>query len=205
MFLDTGDGQVLRSDFGPWFSPKTKEMHLSGSEAKKLMLKVLSTYDDVGGKTLTEVFLHYRSPINWGEYAAFRSVCPSQVKLVAIRVREDRYGIHLFREGDWPPIRGSFWRVNDRMGYLWGTGFKPRLGTYDGMETPVPLRIEIQYGQADLMQVASDILGLTKLNFNECKLGDSAPVTIGFSDHVGEILVSNPKVRNPNPRFKFYI
>jgi hypothetical protein len=205
MFLDTGDGQVLRSDFGPWYSPQTKEMHLNRSESQKLMLKVLSTYNDVGGKPLTEVFLHYRSSISQDEFAAFKSVCPGHVKLVAIRVKEDRYGIHLFREGTRPLIRGSFWKINDRMGYLWGSGFKPRLGTYDGMETPVPLRIEIQYGETDIMQVATDILGLTKLNFNECKLGDSAPVTIGFSDHVGEILVSNPKLKNPNPRFKYYI
>jgi hypothetical protein len=50
-----------------------------------------------------------------------------------------------------------------------------------------------------------DILGLTKLNYNACKLGDSEPVTIGFSDAVGEILVSNPRVTSPKPNFKFYI
>ncbi len=55
------------------------------------------------------------------------------------------------------------------------------------------------------MQVATDILGLTKLNYNECKYGDSVPVTIGFSEAVGEILVSNPSITDPNPRFKFYI
>ena len=47
--------------------------------------------------------------------------------------------------------------------------------------------------------------GLTKLNYNTCKLGDSEPVTVGFSDAVGEILVSNPKTVRPNPSFKFYI
>jgi len=40
-------------------------------------------------------------------------------------------------------------------------------------------------------QVARDILGLTKLNYNACKLGESRPVTVGFSDAVGEILISN--------------
>jgi hypothetical protein len=205
MFLETGDGIVLRSDFGPWYSPETKQFHLSNQEAKKLLTKVLSTYDSVGGKRLQEVFLHYRASISPEEYYAFKSVCPTNVKLVAIRVAADRYGVHLYREGTRPVIRGCFWKINERMGYLWASGFKPRLGTYDGMETPVPLRIEIEHGEADLMQVATDILGLTKLNYNECKYGDSAPVTIGFSESVGEILVSNPFVKDPNPRFKFYI
>lgn len=69
----------------------------------------------------------------------------------------------------------------------------------------MPLRIEIQHGQASVRQVAKDILGLTKLNYNACRLGDSEPVTIGFSDAVGEILVSNPEVENRSPNFKYYI
>ena len=70
-----------------------------------------------------------------------------------------------------------------------GPDYAPRLGTYDGWETPVPLRIDIQHGEASIEQVARDILGLTKLNYNACKLGESRPVTVGFSDAVGEILI----------------
>ena len=205
MFLDSGDGVVLRSDFGPWYSPETKQLHLNAREAKKLLSRVLTTYATMEGKPLKEVFLHYRSEIDEDEFNAFRSACPEDVKVVAIRVREDRYGVHLYREGTRPIIRGTFWRINRNMGYLWASGFKPRLGTYDGLETPVPLRIEIQFGDAEIELVATDILGLTKLNYNECKFGDSAPVTIGFSDAVGEILVTNPSIVDPNPRFKFYI
>ena len=69
----------------------------------------------------------------------------------------------------------------------------------------MPLRIDIQHGEADIVQVATDILSLTKLNYNACKLGDSQPVTVGFSDAVGEILVSNPDIKTRRPQFKFYI
>jgi hypothetical protein len=84
-------------------------------------------------------------------------------------------------------------------------GFKERLGTYDGWETPAPLQIDIQHGEADLESVAIDILGLTKLNYNSCNLGDAKPVTIEYSDAVGEILVSNPTVNQRRPQFRFYI
>ena len=50
-----------------------------------------------------------------------------------------------------------------------------------------------------------DILGLTKLNYNACKLGTSLPVTVGFSNAVGEILISNPAVKHYLPQFKYYI
>jgi hypothetical protein len=104
-----------------------------------------------------------------------------------------------------PVLRGTFLKVNDRSGFLYASGFKPRLGTYDGWETPVPLRIDVQHGEASIEQVARDILGLTKLNYNACKLGDSRPVTVGFSDAVGEILISNPTVTDRRPNFKYYI
>jgi hypothetical protein len=104
-----------------------------------------------------------------------------------------------------PVMRGTFWRVSDSAGYLLGAGFKPRAATYDGSEIPVPLRIDIQHGNASIDQVAWDIFGLTKLNYNTCRLGDAEPVTVKFSDAVGEILISNPTVQERRPNFKFYI
>jgi len=63
----------------------------------------------------------------------------------------------------------------------------------------------IQHGEADLEPVAKDILGLTKLNYNCCKLGEHQPVTIHFSDAVGEILVANRGAKKILPNFKYYI
>ncbi len=204
MFLDSGDGVVIRGDMGPWFSPKDGEFHLSKQAAKDLLTEVLTTYQELEGKPLNEVFLHYKAGINFEEYQGFRSACPSK-KVVCIKIRQEPDQIRLYREGRWPVLRGTFLKISDKRGYLWTTGFKPFLGTYDGWEIPVPLRIDLQYGDSDLDQVATDILGLTKLNFNECKYGDSTPVTIGFSNAVGEILVSNPTIKKVNPKFKYYI
>jgi hypothetical protein len=102
-------------------------------------------------------------------------------------------------------MRGTFLPASDASGYLWCSGFKPELGTYDGWDVPVPIFLEVQHGEADIEQVARDILGLTKLNYNACKLCDSKPVTIAFSDAVGEILVSNPGETGRRPQFRFYI
>jgi len=205
MFLDTGDGVVIRGDYGPWYSDKTRQFHLNKEAAYNLLSKVLTTYSELEGKPLREIFLHYRIWINDEEYEGFKSACPDNVKLTCIRVRQEPFEVRLYREGTRPIIRGTFLKINDRRGYLWTSGFKPFLGTYDGWETPVPLRIDIQNGDVSMIQVATDIFGLTKLNFNACKYGDANPVTIKFSNAVGEILVSNPKIPDPIPRFKFYI
>lgn len=206
MFLDSGDGVVFRSEFGPWYSPLTKQCHLEPDEATNLLKGVLKAYrEQEGPEDLREIFLHSRSTISKIEFDGYKKACPSEVKLVGIRVRQDRDGLRLYRQGKWPIVRGTAWILNGRSAYLWASGFKPAVLSYDGWEVPVPLRIDIEHGEADIHQVAKDILGLTKLNYNACKLGDAAPVTIGFSDTVGEILVSNPTLKNPRPNFKFYI
>ncbi len=205
MFLDSGDGVVFLGEFGPWYSPKENQFHLSKDKAQALLRGVLNTYAEMDGRTLTEIFLHSRSDISSTEFDGYRQACPAGVKVVGVRVRTERHGVRLFRLGTRPVLRGTFWKLSDRAGYLWASGFKPRWETYDGSETPVPLRIDIQQGDGDIQQVANDIYGLTKLNYNACKLGDSEPVTVGFSDAVGEILVSNPKIAKRSPSFKFYI
>jgi argonaute-like protein implicated in RNA metabolism and viral defense len=73
------------------------------------------------------------------------------------------------------------------------------------LETPVPVDIRIQHGKAEVQRVARDVLGLTKLNYNACKPGESKPVTIKFSEVVGEILVANPGLKAPEAKFKFYL
>lgn len=205
MFLDSGDGVVFLGKFGPWYSPSDKQFHLHPDAARDLLNGVLKTYADLGGGKLTEIFLHSRSTIDDDEFAGYQAACPQDVKLVGIRVRAGGSAPRLFRMGEMPVLRGSFWRLNDNAGLLWGSGFKPRIGTYDGWEVPLPLRIDVQHGETPIERVAQDIFGLTKLNYNACRLGDSEPVTIKFSDSVGEILVSNPAVTSRRPQFRFYI
>lgn len=204
LFVDSGDGVVFRGRFGPWWSDTRKQFHLPKDAAAELLRGVLETYRANYDDALQEIFLHCRSGLDHEEWDGFKSVSPTGARLVGVRVHTEQ-GVRMLRAGQMPVMRGTFWRVDSRRGYLWASGYKPRLATYDGSEVPVPLSIEIQRGDADIEQVAADIFGLTKLNYNACRLGESQPVTIKFSDAVGEILVSNAKIEHPKPQFRFYI
>jgi len=65
----------------------------------------------------------------------------------------------------------------------------------------------VQHGQGELVQVATDILGLTKLDYNSCQLGESQPITVKYSDRIGEILLANPEVQRTLWRhnLKYYV
>lgn len=216
LFLDSGEGIVFVGEFGPWYSEEKREFHLNRDAARELLRGTIATYMKQDGRKLNEIFLHARSGLNKEEFAGFSEACPEGVSLVGIRVRKDPFGPRLFRHDDHPnparrgmhPIlRGIFWQRTERHGLLFTSGFKPRLATYDGWEVPVPVSITVQHGAADLIQVAKDIFGLTKLNYNACELGESQPITVKYSDRIGEILLANPEVPRDQWRhnFKYYI
>lgn len=215
MFLDSGDGIVFVGEFGPWFSAHNGEFHLPSDKAEALLRGTVATYRELDGRPLKEVFLHTHSGITLDEYKGFQRALPEGAKLVAIRVRQERGGMRLYRHDEHPepgqrgkhPVqRGVFWQRSARHGLLYTNGFKPRIATYDGFEVPVPLSISIQHGDGDILQVAKDILGLTKLNYNSCQLGEGRPITIKYADRVGEILLANPGLSADKWRhnFKYY-
>ena len=95
---------------------------------------------------------------------------------------------------------------SERMGLLWTLGFVPRLQTYQGREVPNPLLIDICRGDADLRTVMTDVLALTKVNFNACLYADGMPVTLRFADRVGRVLTAIPPELDPPPLpFRHYI
>ena len=93
---------------------------------------------------------------------------------------------------------------DERTAFLWANGFIPRLQTYPGREVPKGLLIDVCRGNADIHIVMSDVLALTKLNYNACIYGDGQPVTLSFADAVGEILTAGPVAGAPTP-FRLYI
>lgn len=216
MFLDSGDGVVFVGEFGPWYSEEKREFHLPPDKAEALLRGAIQTYAQEDGRPLREIFLHARSGIDPEEYEGFLKACPRGVKLTAIRVRQDRRGLRLYRydehpnatkRGQHPVQRGVFWQRSASHGLLFTNGFKARIATYDGFEVPVPLEISLQHGEGDILEIAKDILGLTKLNYNACQLGEGQPITVKYSDRVGEILLANPGLPPEKWKhsFKYYV
>lgn len=87
----------------------------------------------------------------------------------------------------------------------WHAGYTPRLDTYMGPETPNPISVKVLRGDYELVTVLRDVLGLTKINFNSCLHNNRLPVTIGFANDVGDVLISAPMDGEPKLPFKFYI
>jgi hypothetical protein len=204
LFLDSGDGLVFKGAVGPWFSRETKEFHLPEAEAKKLMQRVVRSYIDEHRTEPIELFIHGRTRFDDAEWAGFRSAVPQSTNLVGVRIVRSQE-MKLFRPGSTPVLRGSTYRLSGKRALLWTSGFIHQLSTYPGREVPNPLLIEICRGEANLDVVLTDVMGLTKVNFNACLFSDGLPVTLRFADAVGEILTAAPFFEGPPLPFRHYI
>jgi len=205
MFLSDGDGVVFRGALGPWYSPKTGEFHLDTDSARALIDMVVEEYRRLHGRPPRELFVHAKSAFTAREWTGFSEGCPEATQIVGVQIRDARDALKLFRTGRYPVIRGTAAMQSERNAYLWTTGYVPRLDTYMGPETPNPIQVKVSRGECALDTVLSDVLGLTKINFNSCSFNDRLPVTIRFADAVGDVLISAPLEGEPKLPFKYYI
>jgi hypothetical protein len=205
MFLDSGDGMVFKGDVGPWYSPDNNQFHLDKDSAKKLLQKALQTYYNKNDDTYPdEIFIHGKTYFDDNEWAGFTDASEGKSKVIGIRIRDDKL-FKIYREYNYPVLRGLTYIIDNNSALLWTRGFVSRLQTIIGTETPNALSIEIARGEADIETVCRDILALTKLNYNACIFSDGIPVTLRFADMIGEILTAAPLIDEEILPFQYYI
>lgn len=207
MFLSEGDGVVFRGANGPWRT-NDYEYHLSSTAARDLIEKVLDTYITKHGCPPKELFIHGQTYFNNEEWAAFESAAPTETNVIGVRIRSTNGETKLFRNGDYPVLRGIAMVISPQSAYLWTNGYLPQLDTYIGPETPNPLLIDIlrtKFAKPELKMVLTDIMGLTKINYNSCNFNDGLPVTVRFAKMVGEILTMGAAKNAQAQQFKYYL
>jgi hypothetical protein len=207
MFLNEGDAVVFRGANGPW-KTNDYEYHLHPQEAKQLIKKVIETFCLKHGEMPKELFIHGKTSFNDAEWEAFKDAAPPETNVVGVRIKTTTGDIKLYRNGDYPTLRGTTILLNKKNAYLWSTGYVPRIDSYIGPETPNPLFVTILRSTVKLpsiKQVLTDILGLTKINYNACNYNDGLPVTIRFANKVGEVLIMGSAKDAERQPLKYYI
>jgi hypothetical protein len=207
MFLSEGDGVVFRGANGPW-KTSDYEYHLKPDAARSLIQKVVETYSAKHGGPPNELFIHGQTYFNEEEWCALRDAAPPETNVVGVRIRTTGGETKLFRDGDYPVLRGTAMVLDEKNAYLWTTGYVPQLDTYIGPETPNPLFISAlrsKNAMPKMDDILRDIMGLTKINYNSCNYNDGLPVTVRFARMVGDILTMGSARGADKQPFKFYV
>jgi len=92
-----------------------------------------------------------------------------------------------------PISRGTCIITNKRTALLWSHGIVPSVKNPNfkyfqgGRSIPAPLKITKHHGESNIDLIASEILGLTKMNWNSFDLYTKLPATINSSNEIAKI------------------
>jgi hypothetical protein len=204
-FTSNGDGFVLRGSTFDWDeASQGRSPHLDAAAAQALIRGVLDLYKRQNrGSLPTRLVVHKRSRFWDDELKGFQNGA-EQVPLsdfVAVGQR----GIRFFRPGDFRPLRGTYVKFSDHDFVLYTTGFVPFLRTYPGARIPQPTEVLEHFGDSPWNTVLSELLAMTKLNWNTADFAARDPITIAFSNRVGEILAEIPDDAPIRQEYRFYM
>jgi hypothetical protein len=204
-FDEKGVGLVLRGPDFQWDDGKDgPSPHLNAGLARELLSLVLKRYmEETNRPAPGRVVIHKTSRYWPAEREGIEDALKRIKKfdLVALAPTSE---VRLLRAGLYPPLRGTFFSVGD-LRYLYTTGYIRALNAYPSGHVPAPLQIADYYGDSAIETIAKEIMILTKMNWNSAGFAGASPVTIRFSQRVGDILKELPEGVEPHPLFKFYI
>lgn len=95
--------------------------------------------------------------------------------------------------------------LNDQRHVLYTRGAVPFYKTYPGMYVPNALSFRMVDVDSSPEQIASELLSLSKMNWNATQLDGKWPITVRTADSIGSILKHLGENDHPAPRYAFYM
>ena len=204
VFDEFGHGVILRGT--PVAMDKNdRRPYMSEEQAYELLSNALSEYDKALMHMPARVVVHKSSQFRSSEIAGFNRALEEK----SIRSRDyasiTDSDLRLFGENSYPPKRGTLLSVSETEGLLYTRGFADFYKTYPGMYIPSPLRIIAYENDSSLEDLCEEILGLTKMNWNNTQLDGRLPITIDCAKKVGAIMKYIGENDKPQVSYSFYM
>lgn len=205
LFDELGNSVILRGD--PVIPDKDdRRPHLSEQQAFELLHRALKEYEVALENNPARLVIHKTSNYSLAELAGFKAAIDHQriqrvdfVTLLDTKLR-------LFREGFYPPHRGTHVEFDDEHHLLYTRGSVPYYRTYTGMYVPHPLDIRIVEADESPAQICRELLALTKMNWNNTQFDGRLPITLQCARRVGEIMkYLRPEDGEPQTSYSFYM
>lgn len=204
VFNELGEGVVVRGGAAS-LSKDDRQPHLSGEDCQTLITDALAKYRDVHRTLPARIVIHKSSPFSPDEEAGARKAIKEARIDIYDLVHVNDSEIRLYRDGVYPPLRGTFLQTSGRSGVLYTKGSVPFFETYPGMYVPKPVSIKIAAGDQTPLAHAKEILALTKMNWNSTQFDGGMPLTLTAAHSVGNVLKHCEEDQRIEPRYSFYM
>ena len=204
VFDEFGHGVILRGS--PVAVDKNdRRPFMSEEQAFDLLNSALAEYEHALLHMPARIVLHKTSMFRPGEIAGFIAALDSRgIKLRDfVTIMPSR--LRLFSYETYPPVRGTFLTLNEEKGILYTRGYVDHYKTYPGMYVPNPIEIRLYEHDSSIDEITKEILGLTKMNWNNTQLDGRMPITIECAQSVGEIVKYVDASEKPQVSYSFYM
>ena len=204
IFNENGKGVILRGT--PVMEDKDdKKPHLTYDQSLHLLKDALTKYKFATGTMPGRVVLHKTSKYYEDELDGFiqamQDLGITEYDIVTVMETDLRF----FRNNLYPPVRGSVFTLTEKRHILYTRGSVHQYQTYPGMYIPAPLEVRIVESVSSVKTVCKEVLGLTKMNWNNTQFDNKYPITIGCARRVGEIMKYLGENEQPKETYAFYM
>lgn len=204
IFNELGEGIVVRGGKAD-ICKLDRQPHLNKEDAYNLMNTALSTYRKEHKTMPARIVLHKSSIHNEAETKGFTDALKDNGVELSDFVSITYSDTRLFRDGDYPPLRGTYLFLDDTSQILYTKGSIEFYRTYPGMYVPKPIFIRTDKIESDPKTIAEEILALSKMNWNDTQFDGGMPITIHAARKVGGILKYVDANMNIQPRYSYYM
>src|SRR5580692_9142103 len=203
VFDERGEGLIVQGGSAS-YDKDDRSPHLSKQGAQELLANGLATYRREHKTTPARVVMHKTSYFNAEEKEGFKRAAEDEklefLDLVSVR----RSGARLLRAGDSPMVRGTAMLFDEKSGIVYLKGTVPYFQVYPGAYIPRALEFIREDGETGASELAHELVGLSKLNFNNTQFDTGDPITIRAVRRVGDILKHVPTGKKVNARFRYF-
>lgn len=204
IFDELGNGLILRGTPID-MTRDDREPHLSANQAYDLLTAALNEYRVALRNYPARIVVHKSSNFLPDELDGLtRAAADLRIDTVDLVTVMDSK-LRLFREGNYPPYRGTRLKLDDRRHLLYTRGSVWYYQTYTGLYIPQPIELRIVRSEESPTFIAREILGLSKMNWNNTQFDGKYPVTLGCARKVGEIMKYLGDSDAPQIRYGFYM
>jgi hypothetical protein len=179
--------------------------HIAPDDVSDLVSRCLKAFRDEHKTNPAHVVVHKTSNFDDQENAAFRAAIEAERIAVYDLVTLDKSRIRLYREGYYPPLRGTWVTLDPQSHILYTRGSVSFYEEYPGMYVPQSLLVKFFHTEAQFSETMRDLMLLSKLNWNNIQMDSTLPITISGARAVGSILrwVAEPSL--PNREYRFFM
>ncbi len=203
VFDERGEGLIVQGGSAS-YDKDDRSPHLSGEDSRELLADGLATYRREHKTLPARLVMHKTSYFNEEEKEGFSQAAKDEKLEVLDLVSVRRSGARVLRAGESPMVRGSALLFDDQSGIVYLKGTVPYFQVYPGAYIPRALEFTRADGETSAGELARELMGLSKLNFNNTQFDTGDPITVRAARRVGDILKHVPSGRKINSRFRYF-